>query len=315
MGYMSTIFKQVIKYLPLVLGLAILFFGALFVPWHDVGPYLLRMKPTTYGLIVLLGTAYYVVRVIRYHYMLRVLGMRRSFRRTLVAYLEAQPISLLPGGEAFRTVTLKKQAKVPMASGVPVVFIQSFTENIGLIILALVSALALKRQVLIILVAALIYLLVLVLIRTRRTAERSRRLLNKLPFVNLAKHKFHGFVKRNHTLLSGSSLIILMVSGLLSSLFASALMFVIARDMNIDLTIAEAVIGFSLPMVLQNVTFLPGGIGVNEQSSVGILVLLGAKFPAAVALTIVMRIVTLGLGVVLGLGAILLAKFHPRLES
>jgi uncharacterized protein (TIRG00374 family) len=312
---MNQFMKQMIKFLPLALGIIILSIGALFVPWHEVGPYLGRLKPMTYLLILVLGTAFYVVRAVRYHYMLRVLDMPRSFRRTLVAYLEAQPISLLPGGEAFRTVTLKKQVKVPLDNGVPVVFLQSFTENIGLIILALISALVLRQQAILIFIAAIIYVLILVLLRTRRTAEHSRRLLNKLPFVNLARHKFLKFIKKNHTLLSGSSLVVLLITGLLSSFFASALVLVIAHDMGISLTIPEAVIAFSLPAVLQNMTFLPGGIGVNEQSSVGVLILLGAHFPAAVALTIVMRLVTLGLGVILGLGAILLAKFHPRLES
>lgn len=303
------------RYVPLALGVLILLVGAFFVPWHDVVPYLRKITPMTTLLIIMLGTVFYATRAVRYYYMLRVLGKPRSFRRTVIAYFEAQPVSLLPGGEAFRTLTLQKQAKVPLTHGVPVVFLQSFTENLGLIVLALISAIILKRQVVFIIIAAIVYLIILILIRTQRTAEHSRRILNRIPFVNLARRKYHNFISKNHVLLSGSSLVVLMISGLASSLIASLLMFIVARDMGIDLTLPEAIIGFSLPMALQNVTFLPGGIGINEQSTVGLLVLLGATFPAAVALTIIMRIVTLALGVVLGIGAIALAKLHPSLES
>jgi glycosyltransferase 2 family protein len=232
-----------------------------------------------------------------------------------VAYLEAQPMSLLPGGEAFRTLTLRKQVNVPLAKGVPVVFLQSFTENVGLVSLALISAVILQQQVLIIFALVACYLVVLLLVRSRRTAEHSRRLLNKLPFVNLAKAKFMGFIRKNKTLLSGTSFVVLLLSGLAPTLLASLLLFIIANDLGITLTFMEAIIAYTLPTVLQNVTFLPGGIGVNEQSSVGILIILGATLPAAVALTLIVRFVTLGLGILLGLSAIALAKLHPRLES
>ena len=307
--------RTLVRYVPLAIGLVLLTIGAAFVPWSEVGPYLRQLTPLNYLLIAGLGVAYYLARIIRYHYMLNLLGEPRSFRRTMVAYFEAQPVSLLPGGEAFRTLTLKKQVNVPLSKGVPVVFVQSFTENIGLVLLALVSALILQQQVLVVLVLALLYLVILVLIRTRRTAEHSRRLLNKLPFVSLARTKFMKFIHRNRKLLSGWNMAVLLLSGMVSTLIAATLIFLIGNDMGISLTFTESIIAYALPMVLQNVTFLPGGIGVNEQGSVGILVVLGAAFPAAVALTIVIRLVTLGLGVVLGLGAIALAKLHPRLES
>lgn len=312
---MNDFFKQAARYLPLVLGVLILIVGSFFVPWHQVVPYLKRLSPFSYLLIAILGVAFYVVRAARYQYMLHVLKQPRSFRRTLIAYFEAQPVSLLPGGEAFRTVTLKKQAKVDMGNGVPIVFLQSFTENIGLIVLALVSAVILRQQTILIFVAAIVYLLILIVLRTRRTAEHSRRILNRLPFVNLARRSYHKFIAKNHVLLSGYSLVVLLLSGLASSLFASVLLFFVAKDMGVGLNFPEAVVAFALPAALQNVTFLPGGIGINEQSSVGLLVLLGVHFPAAVALTIIVRIVTLGIGVVLGLGAIALVKVHPRLES
>jgi uncharacterized membrane protein YbhN (UPF0104 family) len=139
--------------------------------------------------------------------------------------------------------------------------------------------------------------------------------LNRLPFVNLARNTFHRFVTKNKILLSGTSLIILLATGLVSSSIASLLLYIIASDMGTQLSIPQAVIAFSLPAVLQNVTFLPGGIGVNEQGSVGVLTLLGASLPSAIAITIIMRTVTLLFGVVLGLGAIVTAKIHPNLTS
>lgn len=301
-------FLGILKFAPLALGLLILGIGALFVPWHDVIPYFLRLSPTSYLAIFVLGLSYYATRIIRYYYMLRVMNTPLSFAKTIMSYFTAQPIALLPAGEAYRVITLNEQGNVPKSKGVSVVFIQSFTENIAMVILALISAVILKQYILIIFGLLLLYLAILIFVRTRRMAEKSHDLLTKIPFVNLARSKFRSFVGRNKMLLSGRSFVILIVSGFASSLLASTLLFVIANDFGIQLDFTQAMIAFTLPTVLQNISLLPGGIGVNEQGTVGILLLLGSSLPAAVALTIIMRFVTLALGVIIGLISLVIAK-------
>lgn len=300
--------SSLLRYLPLLIGIGILAVGALFVPWHEVLPYFSRLNGFSYAAILVLGVAYYVVRIIRYYYMLGVLNIRRSFRQTLLAYFVAQPVSLLPAGEAYRVVTLEEHVNVPKSKGVSVVFIQSFTENIAIIVLALICAIALKQQVLIILGILILYFGLFVVLRARRTAHKSHELITKLPFVNFARSKFNSFIDRNKTLLSGKSLAVLLVSGFASALIAGSLLFIVANDIGIHLDYTQAVIAFVLPTVLQNISFLPGGIGVNEQGTVGILVLMGAPLPAAVALTLILRFVTLVLGVIIGLPSWLLTK-------
>lgn len=297
-----------LKYAPLAFGLLLLTIGAFFVPWRDVVPYFSRLNVMSYASILILGVAYYVARIIRYYYMLGVLNEPRSLSKTVLAYFTAQPISLLPAGEAYRVVTLKEHGDVPKSKGISVVFIQSFTENIAMILLALISAVILNQYVLIVFGLLLLYTVIFILVRTRRITTHSHRILNKLPFVNFARSKYHAFIVRNKILLSGKSLVTLILTGFISTLIASMLLFIVANDIGIHLDFAHAVVAFTLPTVLQNISFLPGGIGVNEQGTVGILVLLGASIPAAVALTLIMRFVTLILGVIIGLIALLIAK-------
>jgi uncharacterized protein (TIRG00374 family) len=301
-----------LKYAPLAFGLLLLGIGAFFVPWRDVTPYFSRLNLMSYISILVLGVAYYVARIIRYHYMLGVLKEPLPLSKTILAYFTAQPISLLPGGEAYRVVTLNEHGDVPTSKGVSIVFIQSFTENIAMILLALASAVILNRYVLVVFGLLLLYLVIFILVRTRRTAARSHRILNKLPFVNFARSKYQSFILKNRTLLSGKSLIILILSGFISTLIASTLLFIAANDIGIHLDFAHAIVAFTLPTVLQNISFMPGGIGVNEQGTVGILTLLGSSVPAAVALTLIMRFVTLVMGVIIGLIALLIAKLLPK---
>jgi uncharacterized protein (TIRG00374 family) len=240
--------------------------------------------------------------------MLKVMEAPLSLTQTIMAYFTAQTVSLLPAGEAYRVVTLNEHGNVPKSKGISIVFIQSFTENIALIILALASAIILNQYVLIIVGLLLLYLTILILVRTRRIAAKSHGLLTKVPFINFARTKYQTFIGRNKVLLSGRSFVVLIMSGFTTSLIASLLLFIIANDLDIHLDFTQAMIAYTLPTVLQNISFLPGGIGVNEQGTVGILLLLGSSLPAAVALTLIMRLVTLGLGVIIGVVTTIVAK-------
>lgn len=303
-------FMSIFKFAPLALGIVILIIGALFVPWNEVTPYFKRLSPLSYASILILGLAYYLTRIARYYYMLRVMNSPLSFMKTILAYFNAQPIALLPAGEAYRVVTLNEHGDVPKSKGVSIVFIQSFTESLALVILALISAVILNQYVLIILGLLILYLLIFVFVRTKHIAEKSHGLLNKIPFVNFARSKLRAFIGRNKKLLSGKSFFVLILSGFASSLIASLLLLVIANDFAIHLDFTHAMIAFTLPTVLQNISLLPGGIGVNEQGTVGILLLLGSSLPAAVALTLIMRFVTLALGVIIGLICLLITKLR-----
>lgn len=305
---MISLSSNVLKYAPLVIGISILAIGAFFVPWREVLLYFSRLGASSYLSIFLLGAAHYMARIFRYHYMLGVLNAPQSLRQTTLAYFIAQPISLLPAGEMYRIFTLKEHLNVPTTKGASVVFIQSFTENLSLVVLALLSAVYLNQNVLIVLGVVLLYIVVLVFVRSRRAADKSRRLVNKVPFINLAKSKLLPVINKNKTLLSGKSLIVLFLSGFVSSLLAIVILFIVANDLQVELNFTESTIVYALPTVLQNLSFLPGGIGINEQGTVGILVIFGSSLPAAVALTLIMRFVTLVLGVIIGLFSLLVTK-------
>lgn len=294
--------STVLKYTPLGLGIIILAIGAVFVPWSEVVPYFNKLSFGSYVLLFVLGIAFYMSRIARYAYMLRTLDQAMPFRSLIATYFEAQPVSLLPGGEMYRSVLLKKRGDVPLSSGIPIVFIQSLTENIGLVTIALIGAIILQKYVLIVLAVALLYIAIITFVRYRASARRRHKFLNKVPFVSVSRMKLVRFFNKNNTLLSGKSFFVLLASSFVSSFIAITAIYVAASDMGITLSPTEAGIAFALPTILQNMTFLPGGIGVNEQGSVGVFLLFGIALPGAVALTLVIRFITLALGVLIGVG-------------
>jgi uncharacterized protein (TIRG00374 family) len=66
------------------------------------------------------------------------------------------------------------------------------------------------------------------------------------------------------------------------------------------LTVAAAVSVYAVSTIIGALTFLPGGIGITEASIAGLLVAAGMPAPAASAATLLIRLVTLWLGVAVG---------------
>ncbi|HTK39661.1 MAG TPA: lysylphosphatidylglycerol synthase transmembrane domain-containing protein [Patescibacteria group bacterium] len=298
-----------LKYIPLIIALAVLIGGAFFVPWHDVLPYFTKLGLVDYATLLILAAAFYLVRIGRYGYILRSLGEKNlSYREVAQAYMIGQPISLIPGGEFYRSVLLKRHANVSMKNGVPTVFMQSLTEGAGLVVLALIGALALKRYVLLVTIVAVVYGVIMALIYLHNTGRHAHKLINHVPFVSISLAKLRTFMNKNQKALSGKNFLVLMLTSVASTLILVVALLELTHTLGISLNFMQAMIAISVPMIIQYASFLPGGIGANEQGSVGILVLLHVSFGAAVALTLLLRVISLWFGVLLGLIVLLATK-------
>ena len=218
--------------------------------------------------------------------MLSVLGHPMPFPKIIIAYFV---IATSLAAASWRNVSQRDAQKTRQcadgqrrASGIRAVIYGKYRAGFTL---ALLSAVAIHRYMLIVLGVAAVYSLVLLVINSRReTHAKSHNLLNRIPLVSVSKAKFMKFIGKNQTLLSGKNLVVLLVSSLISSTIAITALYVCAQSFGVELNPLQAVIAFTLPMILQNLTFIPGGFGINEQSSVGILLLIGVSLPGAVAL-------------------------------
>src|SRR5438270_580202 len=72
---------------------------------------------------------------------------------------------------------------------------------------------------------------------------------------------------------------------------------------------------YIIPVIVGFLSFLPGGVGLSEQSAVGVLLLSDATVAVAVAATLVMRIAIVALGFLYGLLAGFVAETHLKQPS
>lgn len=299
--------SKLISFLPLTVGLTILTVSALFVPWEKVGPYLGRLGPLEVAGLLLLSAVYYQGRALRYWLMLRMLGQPMSWPRVTLATLAAQPVAILPAGELYRSAMLKRYGGVDLKDGIPTVFAQSVAETVGLLLIAVIGAVFLHQYAGFVIVFSLIFIALLAYIRWHNVST-SHRLLKRLPKVNVSFPKLRSFLHRNRILLTGTNFIQLLLISYISTFAGIGIVMLSVYALGEPFNLFESSIAYTIPLMLQSLSFLPGGIGVNEQGSVGIFVLFGVSLPLAVAATLIIRGFTLGMGFVYGCAALALER-------
>ena len=312
---MNRFLSVFLRYLPLILGVGILLVAAPLLPWRQVWPYIMRVDALAVVLLVVASMFYYLGRILRYWLALSMLGKPVKFGPVALACLEAQPVSVLPGGELYRGVMLKRYTGISLEHGAPIVFAQSVAESVGLLIIALIGTALIHHYFWIVLGVAVLFGVLLSYIYWHN-ARANHRLVNRVPWVEIRFGRLKSFMEKNRRLMTGWNFVNLILASYVTTFAGIAIIYIGAAALKLDLNWFEAVVGYTVPMMLQTISFMPGGFGVSEGGSIGVFALFDLKLPEAVALTIVMRVFTLGIGFVYGFGAFAWSRiFNYRLHS
>ena len=300
---MKQLLTRFASYLPLFVGIAILAIAAPLVPWDKVWPYLTRLTPLTLLALLGLSAIFYFGRILRYWLMLRMLEEPVAFGKVALACLVAQPVAVLPGGEMYRSSMLKRYGNVSKVHGIPSVFAQSIAESVGLTVIALIGATIIRKYFELLVIIAVLFTLILLYVRWHNT-RKSHKIVNRLPFVSINYRRLKSFLEKNRILLTGRNFFVLVAASYVSTFAGIGIVYVCATAFGANLDLFQAAIAYALPVALESVSFLPGGLGVNEGGSISIFTLFGLALPLAVAITLITRLFTLGIGFVFGFGAV-----------
>ncbi len=307
--------ENIKKYLPLAIGLIIVVIIVVLAPWSQIAKLLSHISLTTLLTLIGLSMIYYGTKVIRFWLMLRQLGFKKPLKRVGVAYMSVQVMSQLPAGELYRTVALERFTGIEAAKSSPTVTMQGLVEAVALIAFALIGAFILGRQRVIVAMIALLLIIVLVSLRKGWLLGKEN-LLNKLPFVQVSRAKFNRFVKAHQVFLKPTNFAALVGLSIIAISAAILILFLAARAVGTPLSLAKTTVIYCLPVVLSGLTFLPAGLGASESSSIGLLKLVDVPIPSAIAITLIIRIFTLGAGLFYGLIFMIIAHlWGPKMAA
>jgi uncharacterized protein (TIRG00374 family) len=304
---MSKKAKYIRRFLPIAISIVLIIVLIGYAPWNEVGSIADDITFTHIMELLLLSVAYYALKTIRFWYLLKAMDIHQPFWIVSLSYLSAQPVSLLPGGELYRSRSLEQHTGVPISRSVAQFTMQGILEGTAMVTLAIISALALgKLRILFICLGAV--LVASIFLINRGGITNAGHLLNRLPFLNIRDETLEKLSEHHRAVLRFRWFSLLYGISLLVEAVGSAIAYVSVAAVGGHIGIPQAVLAYVIPIIIGFVSLLPAGLGISEQSAIGIMLLSNVKIAVAVAGTLIMRVSIVLTGLVYGLAALLVGR-------
>ena len=310
------------RLVPLVVGLASLVGLLLVIQPSRVLAALHGTDLSLVGAAMLLTVAFYVLQGVRWHFLLRAAGVRLHLHESVLINLAGQTVTaVIPLGDLTRALFATQATGVPFGATAATVTVQDLTFT-TLLVLAATPALigipggwVISAFVLGGIAATLLILAVPAVYRP------IRRLVGQIVQAALAGAQ----AEMKHCadqvdMLRRESVVLLtrpvaLASGIIDlarvALAAGALELLL-RAMNIQRGYWVALLVVAVAYVGGALSFLPGGIGANEASMIGVLVGFGVPAGQAAAVALLERLLLTGVPSVVGVLAYI--AIHRRLH-
>ena len=282
------------KTLALAVALAIgVFIGlGLYADFDDLRRSLASFGWRWFPLALALTFVNYLLRFLRWQLYLRRLAIGVPTRRSFSIFLAGLVMTLSPAklGEVLKSALLRRSFGVPLRRSAPIVLVERISDALGLVAVGVVAgAGAAGSWLLVSVVAAAAVALVLVV---------------RAPFLDrwgpVADARATAGELLGIRLLAGTT----VLSAAAWSLECMAA-YACVQGLDLDVSLADTAVAFSVGSLAGAVSFLPGGIGVAETGMTGLFRALGGVSAAgAAAATVFVRLSTLWFAVALGLAAL-----------
>jgi uncharacterized membrane protein YbhN (UPF0104 family) len=301
------------RLVPLLVGVATVAGLVIFVNPAQVVAALHGVDIRLLGAALAAVAAFYIIQGVRWHFLLREAGVRLRLYESTLINLAGQTVTVvLPLGDLTRALFASEATGAPFGSAAAAVTVQELTFT-SLLILSATPALLgvpggwlLTAAVLGGVAAALLILIVPALYHPVRAAVAG------LPVVRRGADQLDTLRAQTMTLLTRP---IAMLTGVLDlvrvGLMAMTLALIL-RAMNVSLGWWPVVLAVAVAYLGGALSFLPGGIGANEVTVIGVLSGFGVAHGTAAAAALLERIALTGVPSAIGLLAYI--AIHHRLH-
>jgi uncharacterized membrane protein YbhN (UPF0104 family) len=245
----------------------------------------------------------YLIRFWRWQVYLRRLEIAVPAWRSFWIFMAGQVAVLTPAkaGEVLKSVLLKRSYDVPIRRSAPIVLVERITDALGVVLVTVVAgSLAASSWPF---VAATLAGTAVLLVAVRT------------PFLD--RFQVVADARAAAGQLLGPGLLALMTLASALAWFCICLsVYVCVRGLDLDVSLADTTVAFSVAALAGALLFVPGGLGVTDASFTGLLRVLGDVPPAgAAAATVLGRLSTLWFAVAFGLVALAVDQHLARAES
>lgn len=299
----------------LVVGISVALYAAaaLVLGWDGIRAQLAGYPPAY--LLPLAGLTFlnYGLRYWRWALFLGHLDVRIPAAQSLKLYFATYVMVITPGkiGEVFKAGILRERFDTPLSKGIPGVLAERVYDFLAVFILAVVGVFFWPGEMTGMTTGLVLSAGIPVILLLLRHPGIRRRMVDRVSRAKvLARHR----VGVDDSLDALGRLLDGRISGLSLALsliawFAECLgMWLVCRGLDFAITPLEAMFVYAAGTLVGSLTFLPGGLGGTEATIVGLLGTIGMPTVTGFAAALMVRLFTLWLAVVVGLGFFVSAR-------
>ena len=291
------------KKLLLIFALTCLVFAGVagYGDFREVWKHLVDFPLTHLGLAFGLALFNYLLRFLRWAYYLRILNLVVPFHLSSLTFLIGLAMTITPGkvGELVKSYTLRDRAGVAVSSSAPVVLMERLTDLASVALMGLVGLALVPTSVSVVLAITLAGVGVLVYLLTTRHTDRvfGWRLIRR----------WVGEIREAQQAIRVMSrpcpLLVATVLAFLAWVSEGIALWVILKGLDADVGLLLSLPIYAGSVLVGAATTLPGGLVGTEGAMVTLLQQAGAERDVAAAGTLLVRVATLWLAVVVGFAA------------
>jgi len=302
--------------LPFCIGVAALVALVLAVNPRQFANAASRFEIRALPVVVALGLGYYVLQGVRWHYLLRAVGVRINRRDTVLLNMAGQSTGLLPFGELTRAVLVAEACDAELGGVIATITVQELIYTLIIIAAAIPGALQHHAAADGIISALVGTALVFLILTVPALYRRVRGVVAHVPLLRRYLADIDELQRDTVVLLRRWDTLTWSILSVGGALMAITLFWLVVHSLAPGfLSWPEAAFVYAVSHVVGAITFSPGGLGSFEASAVGLLVAIGASVGLAAAAALLQRGADKGLATIVGMIAFLVARRRYRFRG
>jgi glycosyltransferase 2 family protein len=249
----------------------------------------------------------YGVRFLRWHYYLHVTKIKGvPNRSSFLIFFSGFSLTMVPGkvGELLKSVLLKSHYDIAISYSASIVAAERLTDVMAMTFLAALGVSIFPNGIPALAIILVVLVVAVALMQSRALAERIIDLFARLPVVGRFANLIRNMYESAYLMLRVRPLAIAFVLATLAWFGECLAFFLILIGFGSPATpnlLLHATFIYASASLIGAVTLMPGGIGTTEGSMTSLLQLLvGASAAVAAGATLLVRVCTLWLAIVLG---------------
>lgn len=255
------------------------------------------------SLVTFFSLADYSVRFLRWQILLKPFAFELNRNFSLITFISGLSLSATPGnlGEAVKALIMEKRSNIPLSVSFPIVFAERLTDGLGILLLALIGAIQFKYGWSALLLILSFFLVVLFLIKRKRTIFALIHFLGKRPRWAKLGESFESFYRAVLMAFDGKVLLVCILLSSFCALLQTTSFYYLLWSMTPNVTFLGAMFILNSTYLVGGISMSPGGIGVVEGGLMALLAAMEVPLDQAATATIVSRFFNLWLGVFVGM--------------